>query len=59
MYLYFGLNKRIVKDPVIYCGLHKVYLTLRDVRYKNCDGKKCKHRVTKCNWGKINEKING
>jgi len=53
MNLYFGLNKRIIKKPVIYCALHKVYLTQSDVIYKKCDTKQCKHRVTRSNWRNI------
>lgn len=52
MRLYVGLNSRLINNPSIYCKLHKIYLTGKDIKFKQCNEKQCIHVVTKCNWGK-------
>jgi hypothetical protein len=53
MTLYFGLYGRIINKAMIYCSLKKVYLTSKDIQVKGCDIKRCKHRVSKKDWDKI------
>ncbi len=59
MSLYLGLNGKLIRNPVIYCKLHDVYLNQKDVKRKRCNQNGCHHIITKSKWKNIknNNKI--
>ena len=40
---YRVLNGSIAKNPCAYCKLHRVSLTVKQVKYKKCIEKKCNY----------------
>lgn len=48
LFLYGRLN--YLNRAVAFCRLHKCYLQPKDIAEKNCNKKKCKHKVDIEDW---------